>query len=108
MEHIQFFLVSDIKATTKALPFAPPTSFSVFYCVINYNMVASSFMDNPSLILPFQFFLSLLISVPSLVFAQLSCNQDGIYERKEENDLNPNSNVTPVHSGLTLLKFSGL
>jgi hypothetical protein len=108
MEHIWFFLVSDTRATTKALPFAPPSSFSVFYCVLNYNMVTSSFMDNPSYILPFQFFLSLLISVPSPVLAQLSCNQDGIYERKEENDLNPKSRVTPEHCSLSLLKLSGL
>jgi hypothetical protein len=88
MEHTQFFLLSEIRATTKASPFAlPPLSLS---CV-SYNMVASGFMNNPTYILPFHFLLPLLKSVLSLVFTQLFCNEDGNYWRIEDNELNSKS-----------------
>jgi hypothetical protein len=68
-------------------PFALPTllAFPVFSSVISYNMVASGFMNNPTYVLPFHFLLPSLKSVLSLVLTQLSLNQDGNYERKEDN-----------------------
>jgi hypothetical protein len=86
MEHIHF-LLSDMRATTEASLFAlpAPLPFPVFYSVISYNMMASGFMNNPNNVLLFHFLLPSLKSVPSLVLAQLSLNQDGNYGRKEDN-----------------------